>query len=195
MRFTTQRVKNVKIAKCWTKFALNFGIRSGAKVCTSCRYRGELSNECFLANYLSAAMQPRTSRSKIQVNSRLSVREFACIECNKIGFTCIWPTKSETARKSFTTGVGMMKPKPSAPFRPEKATPTTSPVPLLKTGPPELPGLIAASICTVSCFLCLLNFIPTCWNLNFLDYQLSTANFLRFLNENYWIFKKMFETS
>ena len=57
------------------------------------------------------------------------------------------PRASYARRNRRTTGTGMMKPTPSASSLPAKATPTTLLVTWLNTGPPLLPGLMAASSC------------------------------------------------
>ncbi len=53
-------------------------------------------------------------------------------------------------RNLLTTGVGIMYPVLSAEVRPWNATPTT--LPFWRTGPPEFPGLIAASIWITRCW-------------------------------------------
>jgi len=57
------------------------------------------------------------------------------------------PWRRKFCRKVWTAGSGMMYPTLFAFISPEKATPTSLPDES-KTGPPELPGLMAASICT-----------------------------------------------
>ena len=57
-----------------------------------------------------------------------------------------FPVCFSWGRICFTTFTGMAKPMVFAPLMMAAFTPTTSPF-MLKSGPPELPGLMDASVC------------------------------------------------
>ena len=56
------------------------------------------------------------------------------------------PFSLSCGRICFTTAIGIAKPMVLAPLMIAALMPTTSPF-MLKSGPPELPGLIEASVC------------------------------------------------
>eukprot|EP00966_Prymnesium_polylepis_P022477 517320-Prymnesium_polylepis.2 len=94
----------------------------------------------------SSPQRPSSSSDSSWRSARFSV---FCTLSPSFGSWPKAPCASKVARKSEMTGIGMTYPMLSASSSPAKATPTTLPS-WSKTGPPELPGLIAASICRTS---------------------------------------------